>query len=223
MGVMNMKREKYLTTLLIVCISSYIMMKSMTMTVGAEDLLTASNTNAIRRDSVIYILKDAYINEQKLIKHISDISKLEIDDCEFVIRECKKNNLDPFIVIGVIKAESNFDPDAVGAAGERGLGQLMDNTAKPVAQNLGYVYDSNKLFDIRYNLKLTITQLSYLYELYDYDINKTLTAYNRGQQGLDDYIAEGKSEYKDPAMSDYSVKVLGFVMDYKEEFVNLQK
>lgn len=220
---MNVKREKYLTTLLIVCISSYIMMKSMTMTVGAEDLLTASNTNAIRRDSVIYILKDAYINEKKLIEYVSDISKLEIDECKFMIKECKTKNIDPFIVLGVIRTESNFDPDAVGAAGERGLGQLMDNTAKPVAQNLGYVYDPNKLFDTRYNLKLTITQLSYLYELYDYDINKTLTAYNRGQQGLDDYIAEGKSTYKDPAMSDYSVKVLGFAMDYKEEFVNLQK
>ncbi|MDD2495532.1 MAG: transglycosylase SLT domain-containing protein [Tissierellia bacterium] len=216
-----MKHEKYLTTLLIVCISSYIIMKSMTMTVEAEHLPSVSNTNAIRRDSIIYILRDVYLNEKKLIGYISDISKLQYDDCEFIIRECRKNNLDPFIVLGVIKTESDFNPAAVGESGERGLGQLMDNTAKPIAQNLGYVYDSNKLFDTRYNLKLTITQLSYLNELYNYDINKTLTAYNRGQQGLEDYIAQGRSTYGDSAMSEYSVKVLGFVKGYKEEFVNL--
>lgn len=220
-----MKHGKYLTALLIICVSSYFMMITMCMTVDAEDFTSALNFSGglLKRDSVIYGLRDTYINEQKLNQYISRISQLEYDECNFIIQECKNNNIDPFIVLGVIKKESNFNPKAVGSSGERGLGQLMENTAKPVAKNLGYIYDYNKLFDTRYNLKLTITQLSYLYNLYNKDINKTLTAYNRGQQGLIDYIKDGKSKYKYPAMSDYSVKVLEFAAEFKEEFVNLIK
>ncbi len=220
-----MKRGKYLTALLIICVSSYFMMCTMCLTADAEDLDSAMDTSSkiLKRDSLIYDLRDTYINEQKMSKYISGISKLTHGESSFIVRECKKNDIDPFVVLGVIKKESNFDPHAVGASGERGLGQLMENTAKPVAKNLGYIYDNNKLFDTKYNLKLTITQLSYLHDLYGGDINKTLTAYNRGQQGLNEYMNERKSKYDNPAMSDYSVKVLEFADGYKEEFVNLMK
>lgn len=220
-----MKREKYLTTLLIICIASYFIMFNMCMTADAEDMTTVpiATNGRLKGDSVVISLKNIYLGEQRLNKYISQISKLKYDECDLLVQECKKNEIDPFIVLGLIKRESNFNPRAVGMSGERGLGQLMENTAKPVAKNLGYIYDPNKLFDTRYNLKLTITQLAYLYNIYEGDINKALTAYNRGQQGLIDYIKEGKSTYNNPAMSDYSVKVLEFASAYKEEFVKLLK
>ena len=220
-----MKRERYLTILLIICLSSYFMMCSISMTADAEDIVPASNTSTrvIKRESVINDLKDLYLKEQVLKDYISSLTQLSYDDCDLIVQESKTSNINPFIILGVLKTESNFNPYAVGEAGERGLGQLMENTAKPVAQNLGYTYDPEKLFNPSYNLELTITQLSYLYNIYNKDINKTLTAYNRGQQGLTDYIKEKKSQYKNPAMSDYSVKVLKFAYEFKEEFENLTK
>lgn len=220
-----MKRERYLTILLIICFSSYFMMCTMDMTVEAEDIVAVSctSTRTIKRDSVVNNLKDLYLKEQVLNGYVSSLTKLSYDECKLIIQESKNNHLDLFIFLGVLKKESDFDPNAVGISGERGLGQLMENTAKPVAQNLGYIYDSEKLFNPRYNLKLTITQLAYLYDIYNKDINKTLTAYNRGQQGLIDYMNERKSPYKDPAMSEYSLKVLKFAYQYKEEFENFIK
>jgi len=216
-----MKREKYLTMLLVMCVLSYFMMVNMSMTADAEDLSKYySKSNEHRRENMIIDAKDAFVNEKKMIQYTESITGFDFSDCEFIIQESKNEKMDPFIVLGVIKRESDFNPSAKGSSGERGLGQLMENTAEPIANNLGYVYDSDKLFDITYNLKLTIAQLAYLKELYGGDVHKMLTSYNRGQQGLEDYINSRSSHSENPSMSDYSSKVLQFATEYKEEFDN---
>lgn len=216
-----MRREKYFTMLLVMCVLSYFMMVNMCMTADAEDLSKYySKSQEPRRENMILDARDAFVNEKKLIQYAENLTLLDYSDCKFIVQECKNENMDPFIVLGVLKRESDFNPSAKGAAGERGLGQLMDNTAKPVAENLGYVYDPDKLFDTRYNLKLTITQLAYLKELYGGDIHKMLTAYNRGQQGLEDYIKSNNYNKKNPGMSEYSSEILQFASEYKEEFDN---
>ncbi len=213
----EMKREKYLTILLIICMLSYFMMLNLSMTAVAEDLSNYHTKNDVnKRDALIYDLRSSYLEEKELIEYTKNLTGLEITDCEFIVNECKDKNLDPFIVLGVIKRESNFNPKAQGAAGERGLGQLMENTARPVAENLGYIYDPEKLYDTRYNLKLTITQISYLLNSYNNDIHMALTAYNRGQQGLIEYMKN--SENSKSAVSDYSLGVLKFAKEYKENF-----
>ena len=45
-----------------------------------------------------------------------------------VVKEAKRNNLDPNFVYAVIRAESNFDPDAKSKAGALGLMQLTPAT-----------------------------------------------------------------------------------------------
>lgn len=213
-----MKHEKYLTILLVMCILSYFMMVNLSMTAVAEDISSYEEKQVTRRDALIYDLRDSFLYEKELINYTHELTSLEYDECEFIFNECKNKDVDPFVILGVIKRESNFNPNAKGAAGERGLGQLMENTARPVAENLGYVYDPDKLFDPRYNLKLTITQIAYLVDLYDNDIHKALTAYNRGQQGLIEYM-ENKEDASS-AISDYSLKVLEFSSEYKDDFLN---
>ena len=218
-----MRREKYLTMLLVMCVLSYFMMVNMSMTADAEDLSKYySKSKEPRIENMILDARDAFVNEKKRIQYTEHLTMLDYRDCELIIQECKNQNIDPFIVLGVFKRESDFNPSAKGAAGERGLGQLMDNTAKPVAENLGYVYDPDKLYDTRYNLKLTITQLAYLKELYGGDIHKMLTAYNRGQQGLKDYMASNNYNDENPGVSAYSSEVLQFAAEYKEEFDNFK-
>lgn len=217
-----MRREKYLTMLLVMCVMSYFMMVNMSMTADAEDLSKYyCKPKETRIENMIMDARDAFVNEKKWIQYTESLTMLDFRDCEFIIQECKNENIDPFIVLGVLKRESDFNPSAKGAAGERGLGQLMDNTAKPVAENLGYVYDPDKLYDTRYNLKLTITQLAYLKDLYSGNIHKMLTAYNRGQQGLEDYMASSYNN-ENPGVSDYSSEILKFAAEYKEEFDNFK-
>lgn len=158
--------------------------------------------------------RDLPIREIKLIQYIEELTGLDYSYCEFLIEESNKKSIDPFLVLGVIKRESDFNPKAIGAAGELGLGQLMENTARVIAENLGYTYNHEMLLDPEFNLKLTITQLSYLNNLYDMDMHKALTAYNRGQQGLENYI----NSYDKKGVSDYSTKALSFARDYRMEF-----
>lgn len=212
-----MKHEKYMSILLVMCILSYFMMVNLSVTAVAEDMSSYEERQEVaRRDALIYDLRNLFLKEMELINYTHELTNLDYDECEFIVNECKSKEIDLFVVLGVIKRESDFNPNARGAAGERGLGQLMENTARPVAENLGYIYDSDKLFDPRYNLKLTITQISYLLDVYDNDIHKALTAYNRGQQGLVEYM-EGNQD-SNSAKSDYSVKVLEFANEYKEKF-----
>src|SRR5690554_4393625 len=215
-----MKREKYLTILLVICMLSYYMMVNLTMAAEKEDVSQnyVEPNNMFIRESLVSNLKKSLVKEKRLIEYTQQVTNFSYDECQFIIKECREKELDPFIVLGVIKRESDFNPYAKGAAGERGLGQLMDNTARLVAENLGYVYDPDKLFDVRYNLKLTITQISYLYNLYNKDIHKALTAYNRGQQGLVNYMESNMSNNANPAESDYSQKVLIFAKEYKKSF-----
>lgn len=153
-----------------------------------------------------------------LLKYAAQLTGLNKNDIILLFEECKEKQIDVFVVLGLMKVESNFNTLTVGTKGERGLGQLMENTARPVANNLGLEYDPNKLFEPHYNIELFMTQLKYLYEFYGQDIHKTLTAYNRGQHGLQKYIASRQSTYRDLAMSEYSMKVIEYAVKFKEEF-----
>src|SRR5262249_23059873 len=47
-----------------------------------------------------------------------------------IVRESRRNGLDPLLVAAVIQIESHFDPFAVSPVGARGLMQLMPPTAR---------------------------------------------------------------------------------------------
>lgn len=214
-----MKREKYLTILTVLCIFSYFMMINTGMTAAAEDkqnYYKLSQEPIIK--SYIYDYRDSFIREKELIRFTEKLTRLEYDHCKFLVEESKERYIDPFIVLGVLKRESDFNPNAMGVGGELGLGQLMENTAEIIAENLGYSYNHEMLLDPEFNLKLTITQLSYLNRVYNKDMHKALTAYNRGQQGLENYLSSSDEK----GVSDYSRKVLQFASIYKEEFENLK-
>lgn len=176
---------------------------------------SANILEVINHDNVDQIMTYIYQDRNNKIDFISVTSGLSKEDSEFLLEECDSKKLDVFLVLGLMKLESNFDKDAVGTMGERGLGQLMANTAEPIAKNLGIEYDPDLLFEPQYNILLFTTQLRYLKRLFDNDVHKMLTAYNRGPYGLKKYIAS-RSNRENPAVSSYSSRVL----KYKNEFYN---
>src|SRR6056297_2967521 len=150
---------------------------------------------------------------------IIDVSGLSNEDSSYLIEASENIGVDPMLILSLIRVESFFDPYLVGTSGERGLGQLMANTAKPVAESIGVEYNPDKLFEPQYNILLFTTQFKYLLDYYEGDIHKTLTAYNRGQYGLKKYMAS-RSSHSNPEVSVYSSTILEYAAEYKNQFDN---
>jgi len=84
----------------------------------------------------------------------------------------KRYNLPVDLIRGVIRAESNFQADAVSPAGARGLMQLMPATAR----DLG-VEDP---FDIEQNIDGGARYLRQMLDMFGGNLQKALSAYNAG-------------------------------------------
>ncbi len=97
-----------------------------------------------------------------------------------LIREAsRREGIDPALVKAVVQAESAFNPQAVSAAGAKGLMQLTDGTAR----SLG-VADS---FDPVQNVAGGVKYLKQLLGRYGGDTVRALAAYNAGPGAVDSY------------------------------------
>ena len=152
-------------------------------------------------------------------KFIKDETNLNEKESDYLVSQSQEKGLDIFMILGLIKLESNFNDRLVGTSGERGLGQIMDITGRQLAENMGLDYHPDLLFDSKYNIRLFTTHLSYLIKYYDSDIHRALTAYNRGQNGLKKYIAS-RGNINNPARSIYSSRVIELSNEFKVKFHN---
>jgi len=93
--------------------------------------------------------------------------------------KAKKYELDPNLLAGLIRQESNFNPYAVSHCGAMGLGQLMPETAR----YLGVVDPFNAAQNIEGAAKYLKEQL----DTFGGNVNKALAAYNAGPGAVKKY------------------------------------
>lgn len=85
---------------------------------------------------------------------------------EFVVR--------PSFLRAVVACESNFNDQALSAAGARGLAQVMPQTARLLGIEPGLLWDP------AVNLYSAAKYIRYLVDRYGNDLDKVLIAYNAG-------------------------------------------
>lgn len=103
----------------------------------------------------------------------------------------QKYQVDPNLIFAIIKAESNFNEGATSRKGALGLMQLMDNTAKEVAENSTVDYVSGEtLYNPEKNIMLGIKYYSTLKAEFKND-GLALAAYNAGIGNVKIWIETG--------------------------------
>lgn len=111
---------------------------------------------------------------RRAIAKLTGLSRAEREHAfDDIIREASEAYSVPFSFIkGVIRVESNFNPQAVSHAGAQGLMQLMPGTAAGL--------NVRDPFDPRQNIFGGTKLLKQLIDSYQGDINLILAAYNAG-------------------------------------------
>ena len=128
-----------------------------------------------------------------------------------IIREANKYNLKPSFIMGIIETESTWRNHGPNHASATGLMQVEyeQGTADSIARALGYSsYDLN---DPVTNIKFGTYYIAKLIRTYG-DVHSALTAYNRGEGGMQQYIASTGT-----SRSGYSRKVLSYQEHYENQ------
>ena len=103
------------------------------------------------------------------------------------------------LVFSVIKAESNFDKNAVSLKGAVGLMQIMGTTGEWVAKKIEMDdFSKELLYEPDVNIEIGCFYLSYLLDLYKDDEKCALAAYNAGPANVDKWLTEQKTLEKIP-------------------------
>ncbi|GEM_PF-868849 len=100
-----------------------------------------------------------------------------------IVDEATKE-LDPLLILSLIRQESAFQENARSHAGARGLMQLMPGTANALN---GKKLKPNQLYDAGLNVKLGTKFVDRLLERYDGNVYKVLAAYNAGPLRVDEW------------------------------------
>lgn len=113
----------------------------------------------------------------------------------FVTLYAKEYHVDANLVYAIMKAESNFDPNAISGKSAKGLMQLVDDTAIDIAKRLNLHINIEELPEriqaVDLNIQLGTKYISMLLERYNYNISVALTAYNAGIGTVDNWIEKG--------------------------------
>jgi soluble lytic murein transglycosylase-like protein len=123
-----------------------------------------------------------------------------------IIRDvARRHQVDVALVKAVIRAESDFVPQAVSPKGALGLMQLMPATARR--------HNVWRVLEPRQNVEGGVTHLRYLLDRYGGNLRLALAAYNAGEKAVDAY--GGVPPY--PETSEYLERVMRFRASYLRE------
>ena len=121
---------------------------------------------------------------------------------DIINKYCEEFDVSPYLVMALIKAESNFDKNAVSHAGAKGLMQLTDETFEYCTNVLGTDFSSEEIFNPDANISAGVWYLSHLIEKYDGNIINAVAAYNAGAANVDKWLSDNSLSPDGKTLSD---------------------
>ena len=126
-----------------------------------------------------------------LILNIGNIIKMlyPVKHLDHIKTYATQYGVDPYLIMGIIKTESNFEADAVSHKNATGLMQIMEPTAKWLATKMELAdFSYTDITDPALNIQMGCYYIHYLLEHYDGNTENALAAYNAGQGTVDKWL-----------------------------------
>jgi soluble lytic murein transglycosylase-like protein len=139
--------------------------------VDNEGVLHLTNVPSIPKAKYVLVMKEKRI----LFRPNIDVNRYD----QIIRRAADKFKVDSALVKAIIKAESNFDHQAISRVGAQGLMQLMPATASSLQVEDAFHPEKNIEGGARY--------LRYLLNNYRGNLTLTLAAYNAGEKNVAKY------------------------------------
>jgi len=108
------------------------------------------------------------------------------------------HNIDPYLLAGLIRQESEFNPEALSRANAYGLTQVRPSTGRMYARRAGVLRFTNRsLFQPTTNLRIGATIFESMLEENSGMLESTLAAYNAGPRHAVEWLSW--RSYREPA------------------------
>jgi soluble lytic murein transglycosylase len=150
--------------------------------------------------------------------------RFPLDHIDNINQAAVTNQLAPSLILGLIRRESIFDPEALSPAGARGLMQLMPGTGKQMALALNSPWGSvDDLLKPEVNIRFGAHYFKQMLDRFNGHFMLAVAAYNAGPSKVDAWLSNSGAMPADIWMETLSYKetreyisaVLGYAIIYQ--------
>ena len=159
---------------------------------------------AVNQDGTLVFTNVPTENRFRKVEPLQTGPRRQVPETELeraIRQHAREHRVNPALVRAVIKAESDFNPDAVSRTGAIGLMQLMPRTASHL--------DVRDPYDPTENINGGTRYLRYLLDRFKGNVQLALAAYNAGEHRVEQYRAlppfQETKEYVAKVMRFYKV------------------
>ena len=143
----------------------------------------------------------------RLERNLALINRIIDEYHPIIVDEQRRNPVPSDKILGMIWVESKGNPEAIGSIGERGAMQLAPKTRVELGLSKHDAFRPDK------NVRAGMRYLRGLYERLGRDEDVAIAAYNRGEQGVRDFMDKGG----DPSQLEYVRNVKAAAKLFKEQ------
>lgn len=120
---------------------------------------------------------------------------------QYVEPVSKRYDLDPLLLLSIIREESRFEPEARSPAGALGLMQVMPVTASRLVKKAGLGLETIELKDVKTNIVIGAFYLKELLKEFG-TLPAAIAAYNAGEDRVRDWLKRGNYRGTDEFIED---------------------
>ena len=109
---------------------------------------------------------------------------------DIIVENAERYDVDKYLIMAIIRAESSFRVTVVSHAGAIGLMQIMPQTGEHIASRIGVEdYTQDMLYDPAINIQFGTWYISQLIEQFNGNLDTALAAYNAGRNKVRGWLA----------------------------------